>query len=233
MIHSQPSTLISRGRIYAILSGAFYYPDAERFSFLQARLPAYLRPGVEGLPDDERLQRAAEDLERGLALDLKAHSRVEWEREHARLFSLSAPVRCPPYETEYHVAHVFLKTQRLADVAGFYRAFGLHLKEKDRVDHISAEAEFMSWLYLKEAYALETGQGEKAWTCKEARRKFLEDHLGAWIPAFSAALAAEAVFPFYRSLAGFLARFIELEVCGVVERETVLSCPVSDGGERK
>lgn len=232
MFHSQPSTLISRGRIYAILSGAFYYPDAERFPYLKTRLPAYLKLGVEGLPDDGRLQRAAEELEKDLDRDLKVHSRVEWEREHARLFSLSAPVKCPPYETEYHVAHVFLKTQRLADVAGFYRAFGLDLKEKDRVDHISAETEFMSWLCLKEAYALETGQEEKAWTCKEARRKFLEDHLGTWIPAFSTALFAEAGFPFYRSLAGFLAGFIEHEV-RVVKRETVLSCPVSEGGERK
>src|SRR5262245_6292753 len=46
--------------------------------------------------------------------------------EYDRVFGFVIPKECPPYETEYHPpAQSFLRSQQLADIAGFYRAFGL------------------------------------------------------------------------------------------------------------
>ena len=63
-----------------------------------------------------------------------------------------------PYETEYGNEALFQQPQELGDLMGFYRAFGLAMKQdrRERADHISCECEFLMFLALKEAYALET-----------------------------------------------------------------------------
>jgi len=134
-------------------------------------------------------------------------------REYVRLFAHSHLVHCPPYETEYVSQHVFMKTRDLADIAGFYRAFGLQVADsfKDRVDHLACELEFMSFLALKELYALDAGQPDNASLCADAERKFLESHLGTWVDAFGKALAEAEPSEFYAALASAVCAFIALD----------------------
>src|SRR3989304_5935155 len=62
---------------------------------------------------------------------------------------------CPPYETEYGRRHGVGQAQGLADIAAFYNAFGLTTSAGgERVDHVSAELEFLAVLAPKEALAL-------------------------------------------------------------------------------
>jgi TorA maturation chaperone TorD len=93
---------------------------------------------------------------------------------------------CPPYETQYGAPHVFAQSEELADVGAFYRACGLASPAKERLDHVSVELEFMSFLALKEAYARFQGEEARVGETRELQAKFLADHLGRWAPAFLA-----------------------------------------------
>ena len=98
----------------------------------------------------------------------------------------------------------------LADIAAFYRAFGLQVTEqaRERVDHVSVECEFMYFLTFKEAHALEEGQAENASICKEASSRFLADHLGRWLPAFALRLSKFAGEGLMKLIADFAFLFL-------------------------
>ncbi len=98
----------------------------------------------------------------------------------------------PPYETSYESARSAPggKTLALADIAGFYRAFGFQA-QGERPDHLAPELEFVSLLCIKEAYARLTGETEGAEVCAEARSKFLREHLAPWLPSFRQRVAEE------------------------------------------
>lgn len=118
-----------------------------------------------------------------------------------RLFGHTARGAVPPYETEYGVQAIFQQPRELADLAGFYAAFGLVVNpaQHERPDHISCECEFLSFLALKEAYGLERGDRAMLEETRKATRFFLRDHLGRFVPSFAAKLA-RAGESFYAAL---------------------------------
>ena len=76
--------------------------------------------------------------------------------QHERVFGLVSSKECPPYETEYcRQTFSVYRSQRLADVAGCYRAFGLQpsCERPERHDHLALELEFMAWLLVKQRHA--------------------------------------------------------------------------------
>lgn len=73
----------------------------------------------------------------------------------------------------------------LADLTGFYSAFAYSPGDEDPPDHIGVELGFVSFLRLKQAYALMREQQEAAQMAGEALNRFLEDHLGEFSAAFS------------------------------------------------
>jgi hypothetical protein len=86
--------------------------------------------------------------------------------------------RCPLNEIEYGdiKADPLFQPHRLADLAAFYRAFGLEVAEDadERHDHICLELEFMCVLAAKEAYALEHQLDAEVLTlCRDAQKRFL------------------------------------------------------------
>lgn len=99
----------------------------------------------------------------------------------------------PPYETSYESARSAPggKTLALADIAGFYRAFGFQA-QGERPDHLAPELEFVSLLCIKEAYARLVGEREGAEVCAEARSKFIREHLAPWLPSFRERVREEA-----------------------------------------
>lgn len=155
-------------------------------------------------------------------------------------FGHAARGSCPLNEIEYGdlKADPLFQPHRLADLAAFYRAFGLEVTEDagERHDHICLELEFMCVLAAKEAWALEHQlDGDQLTQCQDAQKKFLREHLGRWTPAFTRRLAAATHEPTLRALAEFTRAFIESECVrfGVTPgSEDLLLRPVDDAAER-
>ncbi len=155
-------------------------------------------------------------------------------------FGHAARGSCPLNEIEYGdlKADPLFQPHRLADLAAFYRAFGLEVADDagERHDHICLELEFMCVLAAKEAYALEHQlDGEQLAQCRDAQKKFLREHLGRWTPAFTRRLAAATNEPTLQALAEFTRAFIETECVrfGVTPgSEDLLLRPVDDAAER-
>lgn len=93
----------------------------------------------------------------------------------------------PLYETEYGRARAMVKGHELADISGFYLAFGLEFPpdatNKDMVDHIAIELEFYALLLLKHQALAENNNQEGTEVVHDARVKFMQDHLGRFAAA--------------------------------------------------
>jgi putative dimethyl sulfoxide reductase chaperone len=129
------------------------------------------------------------------------------------LFGHTARGSVAPYETEYGNEALFQQPQELGDLMGFYHAFGLtvRLDRHERPDHISCECEFLSFLAMKEAYALEHSDTEMLADTIKAQKLFLRDHVGRFLPTFARQLGREDTAGFYAQLADLCLRVVSLE----------------------
>jgi nitrate reductase assembly molybdenum cofactor insertion protein NarJ len=67
--------------------------------------------------------------------------------------------------------------QVMAQLASFYQAFSFAPDREESIDHISVEAGFVGYLFLKEAYAHMQGDSESGDITQEARERFMKQHL--------------------------------------------------------
>jgi TorA maturation chaperone TorD len=171
-------------------------------------------------------------------------SSPDWSDEHSRLFE--GGLRCPPNET------AFVRRDKgliLADISGFYEAFGFRPMpgSGEKPDHIIAELEFTALLIVMTVDAQGRGDTEAAEIARAALRSFGSDHIGEWVLAFASNLEAESPLSFYRLLGRLLrsiwrelARRYELTLgpegsCGPFEAgrdgapyECGMACPIND-----
>jgi DMSO reductase family type II enzyme chaperone len=135
------------------------------------------------------------------------------EASFRRLFGHTARGAVPPYQTEYGEDSLFQPMHEMSDLAAFYRAFGLELSPtaRERIDHISAECEFLLFLARKQAYALELDDQEMREGTERATRIFLREHLGRWAAAFGLKLAREDSEGFFGALGALCAEFVSRE----------------------
>jgi DMSO reductase family type II enzyme chaperone len=189
---------LRRAGMYRLLAGAFAYPTAPSLSDVARRAGEAAAAAAGGL--GSTLGRLADAAREGDAVTLAG--------EHLDLFERA--VRCPSYEGAWGPQQMSGKAALLADVAGFYAAFGVTPapQHADIEDHVGAELEFMSVLALKEAYALAEGRAEAAAIVRAAQATFLRDHLGRWGEAFAARLESTATPGFYPAAGAALAAWI-------------------------
>lgn len=206
---SELDGLLEEARAYQLAAAAFMYPDKkwlESFSdFLAVRKDEH----GNGVSELERV------LSDSLNRSLDEHTLDGIELEYNRLFTAGESILAPIYETEYAMDTIFAKTKELADLNGFYTAFGLQLgkdSNNERPDHASIELEFMAMLLIKEAYARNEGWDDKASVCLEARKKFLKDHIGRWGPTFCTVVKHKAEVEFYKVLAGLTVDLINKDL---------------------
>jgi len=200
------SRAVARACVYQLLSQSLIYPDDDVVTeMIETDLPQ-AREAMEFLPADIGPELAA------FGDQLTNISKPELKSLHGHVFSHVVSADCPPCEAFYTAKEIFQETTELADIAGFFKAFGLTLAENERVDHISVELEFMHFLTYKEAYAQTHHDPAKARFCRDTQRKFIRDHLGRWATHFARLLDQMADGGYYSSLASLLEKFISSEV---------------------
>jgi len=194
---------LERASLYRLLGGALARPQAGRLAELAEAAEALARAAEPAVAEPlARFAAAARDTDAAAIAD-----------EYVFLFDRGA--RCPPYEGAWGEAPQLAgKAALLADVAGFYAAFGLMPGEAqpDVEDHIAAECEFMSALALKEAYALAESDDEGAAITSAAQSRFVGDHLGRWSGIFADALNDASPLPYYGALAALLGAWVKAEI---------------------
>lgn len=226
---------LGRSAIYRLVALALSYPAPEVLGFLRDGFTRKLGDAVSLLPGDGQVELAAAVEELcGTVGPLDGIG-----GEYNRLFRTA--LACTPYETEYDPMRSVRKGHVLADILGFYSAFGLQPsgEQRELPDHLGAELEFMSLLLQKEAYARLNDWSERIDICSDAQRKFLSDHLGTWIFAFCDRLEETAGVEFYRALARLLRAFMEYEIrslglellkvtrASFPSEEGIITCPFS------
>jgi TorA maturation chaperone TorD len=195
---------LTRAAVYRVLGTAFAHPSP---------------PALTAVT--EAAERAAPSTDPAVAARLRAlaaaaRDSVADEVARAYVGVLERPTGCSPYEGSYGPAPLLAgKGAVLADVAGFYAAFGMTPGAAEVEDHIAAELEFMSVLALKEAAALAEGVGEGREVTRAAQVAFLRDHLGRWGASFAEAMRARAPAPYYSRAAELLTAWLAAEVASL------------------
>ena len=192
------AALRGRSELYAVLARGLSQPDESVAEFFASRAPGGGEGQIAGCLDD--VIRAAQDA-----------PLEELARAYMKLLD---PLNGPfPYEVAHLKAGDFTRVHVMADINGFYRAFGVE-PNKDRPDHVAAELEFMHLLTFKQAHALGAGQIENASLCEQAGEKFFREHLSTWVDPLIDSLRArdpDALHPFYARLIDLLELFMESE----------------------
>lgn len=181
---SDAERVFARALGYQLISALFRHPETK-----ELWLPSLLQVNWLELADmwdlpnpkplKEKLQLILNELIDG--------NYDAWRRQYEHIFGHTACSKVPLYELEYGEEHSYREPQELADISGFYQAFGLRGAQKvhERPDHISLEAEFVHFLLYKKAVALHANDLEHAAICQQACERFLQGHLAFWLPALT------------------------------------------------
>jgi putative dimethyl sulfoxide reductase chaperone len=212
---------LARAVVYRTVSAGFQPPNDERRRLAGTRdafrvvITALRR--LDQRAGGGRMARAAGRLAELPVPDVDAIATTYW-----RLFGHTTRGLICACETEYGPANGFHQPQQLADLNGYYLAFGLRpmAASEVRADHIACECEFMDFLHRKEALLLSTcvrwpHGPETLDATQKATRTFLRDHLGRFGRAFAAQVASEDGDGYYGALAHVLLALVDAECARV------------------
>ena len=129
--------------------------------------------------------------------------RIELAADYNRLFLGMGPHPVPPYESVYTSPEGLLMQEARDQVLAAYRAQGLDAPDDFNLpeDHLALECAFVAELADRAAAACERGEDDAAGDLAALQRAFVDEHLGAWLPAFCADAEKRARTSFYRGLA--------------------------------
>ncbi len=210
-IHS--GRLIRRAALLRLLAAGFLYPDAA--------LKQRLLQDIAAMPAGDAAASALAALEHAWAMA----SEESLMDEYSRLFIGGDAVAL--HETSYSGTG---RSTELADINGFYLAFGFDLRagQHEVADHLGVELEFYSLLLLKQAYALEQGWQDKFEITRDAAKAFLADHLGRWVDSVRERAAARQAAPVYQALFEAAAAAVQRECQTLAVQPAPLMCSGPD-----
>ena len=202
---SNVTAILARAELYGACAHAFDTPQNRGIDDIHDDA-GFVKQAIQMLDLDE--QAATTGL--GFAEAASLTQPEDVARNYSDLFTTRQ--QCKLDEAEYDKA-IFNRYQRMADVGGFYRAFGFEPSgdAHQRPDFIGLELEFMQLLLIKRAYAMEQGWDDKAEACLDAEKEFLKEHLAWWVPAMCENLRGASTCAYFKQLSDFLEAFIASE----------------------
>ncbi|MBI4386658.1 MAG: molecular chaperone TorD family protein [Elusimicrobia bacterium] len=181
-----PLNIPARALALRLLSAGFTYPDAAWRKRFCALLTQAQEARVLPRPDLAALNKSFRDI-----------SPEQLEGDYFRLFGSSG---CCPLDLAHHLSpNPFEQSKRLADIGGFYKAFGVEVDR--RLDHLPAMLEFSAYLEIKRSYAETKGWEEREQIAKEAVLKFFGEILTPALEGFLKKLKTCSPPEFYMRLA--------------------------------
>lgn len=199
--------------LYRFLSLAFSYPDERMLAMLETN-------GENFEVAESNLELNCRTAEIINSIKESRRRLLDLQGEYNALFATS--LKAPCRETAYELDKSSQRAAELADIEGFYRAFGLSLDVPLEPDSLVAELEFMSVLLQKQVYLEEANEAEGVAVCNDAYAKFLESHLGRWLDEFVSRLKEATEEEYYRQFGSLLESFVHRE-----QREEGTTKPVS------
>lgn len=134
--------------------------------------------------------------------------------DYTRLFLGPVEVLAQPYGSYWLDAPVATEDNPPSPVLALYGEGGFEVGDDfgELPDHVAVELEFLYLLTYNKNQALEAGNSEECAAIESVKRRFLDEHLGAWVAPFCAAIRAGAETVFYRELADITDCFVTMEV---------------------
>ncbi|TDJ48979.1 MAG: hypothetical protein E2O45_05530 [Nitrospina sp.] len=207
---------LARGRIYDILSNGFSYPWNRKFF----RPNSLLEP-FDVVLLDEGDWKKIEAMVGNFRKYLPKMALKQVQAVYVTVFGHAVSQECPPYEMQYGTeGGIQSQTDVLIQLGGFYETFGFEFPKnrgRERVDHISVELAFMSYLCFREAYGITNGHDEKKIAVVRATtKKFIRNHIGRWTPLFCIFTSRKAERGLYKDLVDILSLMVHNE-CALLD----------------
>jgi len=157
------------------------------------------------------------DAARKLGLAFAAQDLQTLLVDYTRLFLGPGHALAQPYDA------FWLKPPEPGDdipppaVLQLYSEGGFDLDEEfsELPDHVAVELEFLYLLTFNANRARAAGEHATLAATEQLQRRFLSEHLGAWIGPFADAVKSGAETDFYRELAEFTERFVRMQAAGL------------------
>lgn len=190
----------NRGTVYELLSHCYGEPAEEFLHFLSDG--EFFKTITNALRFHPHFR---EGIIKTLHILIDEVRSIEFDDLSKEYLKIVSPEKNLLYEGNYH--HPFNSYEEMADISGFYRAFGFDFIG-ERPDHLCLELEFMRILSLKESIALNEGNQDNLKVTINAEKDFISSHLGRWIDGL---VKMTEGINFYGTLTRFLKEWVEME----------------------
>ena len=204
MSHYDPDQASAHADLCRFLSACYYEPCAE---FTQEKLFDSMRVAAT------RVDPALADHARRLGEAFAAENLQTLLVDYTRLFLGPVQTLAQPYGSFWLKAPAQAQDNPPLALLDLYSEGGFVIDEEFRElpDHVAVELEFLYLLTFTRNQAHALGKTSDVSSTELLQRRFLDEHLGAWIGPFAAAVKSGAETAFYRELAAFTERFVRME----------------------
>jgi TorA maturation chaperone TorD len=203
-----------RSTLYGTISALFSDPESEKFSMIiSTSLQGSALDACFQLEEKNNLRKThLSSSFQKLMAKLDNSNLAIISNDFVYVFGHTLSKQIAPYALE-HLKNkdLFFQTQKLADLNGFYKAFGLEVESIERADHISTQSEFLSFLLLKQCLAEKDSLSEEKKICVKAFHDFQRDHFLDWVEMFAKNLTTHIDSDFYLLAGKFLSEFLKIE----------------------
>ncbi len=204
MSEHDPAKATAREDMCRFLAACYYEPteDYREERLFDSLLAAagQIHPGLAGHARQLAAEFAGQDLQTLLI-------------DYTRLFLGPVQALAMPYGSRWQTGEAALMQESTVAVLDIYQEGGFEVGEDfhDLPDHVAVELEFLYLLIFNQNEAHRSGEQNVLSANQALERRFLREHLGAWIDSFTEAVESGAETAFYRELAALTRQFVRME----------------------